>query len=293
MKKIKFVICLLLIIPFIMSIPFQVDASSSIDENNNVTLVGTITVPKSYMDGTCIVGGIRNVFKIDGYFIDEKGNKIQSDEANISTSYNYMLKENKTIPYTVTFKYNRNLIYKGRAEVNVVSFDKTMKYTCDTSKYTIGDKKIITGIQATNKIILLNSVDEKFYTEDLKYYMTNKECKNLNVGFYDIKFKCNVGHGIDLFMADINYYTENKYDSLEGVIPLEILPKLSLKATKNTITATRYGNCEYSIDNGKTWQDSNTFKGLKSNKKYKVSCRLKESAENESGTIVSNSIKTK
>ena len=48
------------------------------------------------------------------------------------------------------------------------------------------------------------------------------------------------------------------------------------KATDTTITVKAVKGQEYSIDGGKTWQDSNTFKGLTSKKEYSIISRVKE-----------------
>ncbi len=55
-------------------------------------------------------------------------------------------------------------------------------------------------------------------------------------------------------------------------------PKLDSK-TKDSITVKTVANQEYSIDNGKTWQSSGTFKGLTPDTEYSIVTRKKETPQ--------------
>ena len=56
-------------------------------------------------------------------------------------------------------------------------------------------------------------------------------------------------------------------------------PVISLvEATTNSITVTELENCEYSINNGDTWQNSNVFTDLEDNTQYTILARYKETA---------------
>ena len=70
-------------------------------------------------------------------------------------------------------------------------------------------------------------------------------------------------------------------------------PVISLvEATTNSITVTELENCEYSINNGDTWQDSNVFTDLKDNTQYTILARYKETATHYASDNYQLSVKT-
>lgn len=72
------------------------------------------------------------------------------------------------------------------------------------------------------------------------------------------------------------------------VLKQRVKTKSMLTSTRNKITVAKNSDCEYSID-GKNWQKSNVFTGLKSHTKYTIYRRLISNKK----SIVKESIKTK
>ena len=70
-------------------------------------------------------------------------------------------------------------------------------------------------------------------------------------------------------------------------------PEISEKiVTENSITVEDKDNYEYSIDGGKTWQNSPVFAGLPSDTEQEIVARLKETDDTMPGKIVSVNVKT-
>ena len=102
---------------------------------------------------------------------------------------------------------------------------------------------------------------------------------NLNVGTHECT--------IEFQSSSHNYrnvYGTDTVKVVKNMIPMDAPKELKVVKRKNhSIILEENSKLEYSIDGGKTWQESNVFDNLKSSTKYYIIARFKETRNNVAG----------
>lgn len=119
-----------------------------------------------------------------------------------------------------------------------------------------------------------------------------------NDGTFYVYLSNEKNHGIKV--GDNGYiatFNNDKFDVKEAVSPIPSEDNLTKTSTGDSVTVTLndtniYGDAEYSIDEGKTWQDTGTFHNLLNDKEYTIFARYKGNDTYVFSDSLSTSIKT-
>lgn len=205
-----------------------------------------------------------NDFYFDGYITDSYGNTYYNDDINIVLDYYYA---NSLYVRGVIKIPNTNLVQRFDDYVEQLQY---VDFTPDTT------------LEVTNKFYVMQG---RTLTIPKKY-ISLKDANGRNLNSYIVEFdddinikKLDVGtHKLTIHISDCTS-SDREYDEASTEITVEVIPKVKISTTKNSITIINKtdSNYEYSLNN-KDWSTSGIFTDLKKNRKYTLYIR-EEGAE--------------
>lgn len=174
-------------------------------------------------------------FYIDGYITDVNGNKYYNENCTLHVSKKFhvtcKIKNSDIVGllgYVKPIQYNE---FDAKTKMVVSSWVLTMK----------GEN--LPAYQVNNSVVLYNANGKKLKISKFGFNNCNEEERLPGVYWLSCTASCKTKE---------QRKSGKGYEDAKGAITLEVIPRITIKTTKSSITVKKVKRYEYSID-GKNW----------------------------------------